>query len=269
MRIKKGDSLFICILLMSFSFSSLGFTQTLKKEKDLKSGGGEWFFAPFKTHRYSIEPSLTSQVGSLDAAGSVIGVGAKLRSLFNYRSYFGGLEYSYQTLSVSGASSNANFPLSSHTGSRDTLSAIFGLFTMNGKLRLHGSLHLLNKMKVSSVSYRATVEHIYYKDDNTTRTEYPLDEVVSEDTVFVGSGYEVGLTFNLIKRLSLTVGLSRFNYKGGMGLTKEQTVYNNALSEDKYKQGILKKTNTLPKELNVTSLSIGVSSPFYFTFLSD
>ena len=123
---------------------------------------------------------------------------------------------------MSGSSSNINFPLSSHTGSRDTISALFGLFTMNGKLRLHGSFHLLNKMKLSSVSYQASVKHTYYKDDGTTEVSNVFNGTFAEDTVFVGGGYEIGASFNLIKRVSLNVTLARFNYKGIMAATKEK-----------------------------------------------
>ena len=269
MRIKKGGTLLIFTFLMPLFFSSLGATQTVKKEKELESRKNKWFMAPFKTHRYSFEPSLVSQVGTVDAAGSVIGVGAKFRSLYNYRSYFGGLEYSFLTLNVGGSSSNTNFKKSGHAGSRDTLSALFGLFLRNGNFRLHGAFHILNRMKLSSVSYDASVKYQFYKDDTSFYTSDALaNKSYTEDTVFAGSGYEIGLSFNLLKRLALNVSLARYNYKREMAVTKEKAWYEANLNDDKYKLGSLKRINNLPKELNVTSLSVGISVPLYFTFLN-
>ena len=93
MKVKKGSQRLVFSFLIAFFFSGLCLGQNLKT----KNNGGEeedkWVLPAFKTHRYSLESSLTSQVGKLDSAGAVIGFGAKLRSLFNYRSYFGGLEY--------------------------------------------------------------------------------------------------------------------------------------------------------------------------------
>jgi len=270
MRIKKGGTLLIFTFLMPLFFSSLGATQTVKKEKELESRKNKWFMAPFKTHRYSLEPSLVSEVGSVDAAGSVIGVGAKFRSLYSYRSYFGGLEYSFLPLNVGGSNSNNNFKKKSgHSGSRDTLSALFGLFLRNGNLRLHGAFHILNRMKLSSVSYDASVKYQFYKDDLTIFSSDVLaNKSYTEDTVFAGSGYEIGLSFNLLKRLALNVSLSRYTYKKEMAVTKDKTWYDANLNNDKYKSGTLKRVNNLPKKLNVTSLSVGLSVPLYFTFLN-
>ncbi len=270
MRIKGGNTLFICIFLMAFFFSSFGFTQTLKEEKEVENSESKWFMAPFKTHRYSLEPSLVSEVGSVDAAGAIIGVGAKLRSLYSYRSYFGGLEYSFLPLNVGGSNSNTNFKKKSgHTGSRDTLSALFGLFLRNGNLRLHGAFHILNRMKLSSVSYDASVKYQFYKDDLTVSSSDELvNKSYTEDTVFAGSGYEMGLSFNLLKRVALNVSLARYNYKREMAVTKEKAWFEANLNNDKYKSGTLERVNNLPKELNVTSLSVGISVPLYFTFLN-
>ena len=257
---------------MPLFFSSIGHSQTGKKEKEVESKGSKWFMAPFKTHRYSLEPSFLGQAGSVDAASSMIGFGTKLRSLYNYRSYFGGFEYSFMSLNVSGSSSNTNFKLSSHTGSRDTLSALFGLFLNNGNLRLHGAFHILNRMKLSSVSYQASVQYQLYKDD-TAGSYYSNDVLANksytEDTVFAGPGYEIGLSFNLLKRLALNVTLARYSYKRGMAYTKDKAWYEANLKDDKYSLGVLKRINDLPKELNVTSFSLGLSVPVYFTFLNS
>ncbi|MBG09163.1 MAG: hypothetical protein CME68_10420 [Halobacteriovoraceae bacterium] len=270
MRTTKGNTLFIGIFLISFFFSTLGTAQTVNKENEIKKSENKWFMAPFKTHRYSLEPSLVSQVGSVDAASAIIGVGGKLRSLYNYRSYFGGLEYSFMGVNVSGSSSNANFKLSGHTGSRDTLSALFGYFLKEGNLRLYGAFHILNKMKLSSVSYQASVKYQFYKDDTTFYSNDVLaNNSYTEDVVFAGSGYEVGLSFNLLKRLALNVTLARYNYKRGMAVTQDKTWYEANLDDEKYKLGELKRVNDLPKEFNVTSLSVGLSVPLYFTFLNS
>ena len=269
MRIKKSAALLMGILSMIFFFSFSAVAQSAKKEKEVKYRESKWFFVPFKTHRYSFEPSLVSQVGTVNAAGSIIGVGAKLRSMYNYRSYFGGLEYSFLSLNLRGSSSNNNFKRKDHTGSRDTLSALFGLFLRNGNLRLHGAFHILNRMKLSSVSYDASVTYQFYKDDLTFDTNDVLaNKSYTEDTVFAGSGYEIGLSFNLLKRLAVNATLARYTYKRGMAVTKDKAWYEANLSDDKYKLGSLKRVNNLPKELNVTSLSIGFSVPLYFTFLN-
>ncbi|MEE2743355.1 MAG: hypothetical protein VYD54_05570, partial [Bdellovibrionota bacterium] len=174
-----------------FCFTFLFSLNLLAVEK-LESKKNKWFMAPFKTHRLSLETSVFSQAGTFDGAGAAVGVGGQLKTLFNYRSYFGGLEYSFQALSVGGSGSNANFPKSSHSGTRDTLAAMTGLFLMDGRLRLHGSFFILNKLKLSKVTYDAHVKYTYYDDNNVAQSVYPLTQAsYSDDTVFVGSGYEV------------------------------------------------------------------------------
>ena len=124
-------------------------------------------------------------------------------------------------------------------------------------------------MKLSSVSYDASVKYQFYKDDLALSTSDVLaNDSYTEDTVFAGSGYEIGLSFNLLKRLALNVSLARYNYKREMAVTKEKAWFEANLNNNKYKSGTLERVNNLPKELNVTSLSVGISVPLYFTFLN-
>tara|TARA_B100000029_G_scaffold512586_1_gene609633 strand:+ start:828 stop:1607 length:780 start_codon:yes stop_codon:yes gene_type:complete len=254
----------------AFYFFTFLLSLNLLAEEKLDAKKNKWLMAPFKTHRLSLETSVFSQAGTFDSAGAAVGLGGQIKTLFNYRSYFGGLEYSFQALSVGGSSSNSNFPESSHTGTRDTLAAMTGLFLMDGKLRLHGSFFILNKLKLSKVAYDAYVKYTYYDDNNAAKTTYPLaQKSYSEDTTFIGSGYEVGGALNLLKRVALNFSLARYNYAGGMVTTKDVSTYNSSLSKEEYQAGTLTKYNNFPKELNFTTFTVGLSIPFYFETLNN
>ena len=261
----KNKSVF-CFFTFLLSLNLLG-------EEKLDAKKNKWFMAPFKTHRLSLETSVFSQAGNFDSAGAAVGLGGQIKTLFNYRSYFGGLEYSFQALSVGGSSSNSNFPESNHTGTRDTLAAMTGLFLMDGRLRLHGSFFILNKLKLSKVKYKASVNYTYYNDSNVLTTDssppLSLQDFSSKDPTFVGSGYEIGGALNLLKRVALNFSFARYNYSGAMVTTKDVVIYNNSLTKDKYQAGTLTRYNNFPKELNFTTFTVGLSVPFYFEILNN